>query len=587
MAFLYAQPAGNLHFLQKRYTRIFPLFLSMCLVMFIYHLAPKCPILLLLGVVVLVASLVHLLWVYVLKRLARNAKTYLFFFFLVMQLAVGGVYVFWIMRHPAVAFTEQLPTLFREGMIFLVNATLTLPLGDYIPMLDGVYWSLVAEVLFYVLYPILVVPLVIFLQTKSRNVKIFSLFAVTLLIGGIAILSHKVLVMSLIQPALWEYFVVGIILAYIYKHKPHVITHLAHLANRVSWLQVILFISILFAEHRVEYLLPSSAGGWIRIVFAVPLVILVALLLDQTTCLSRIFRSKWLVFLGTISYSIYLSHALIIHLAERLFIPTDFLTNAAYIVLTFLVDVGVASLLFWLLERPYFLRKTGEQKTAQAIPTKRYYPKLILSFISISYLLTLFFAYSSHFNFFSVVFPIAPQNITPITSGSSISLRSYPSLQVRFTGKSNDLGLLAVKVKHDSQKMKGTSQTLLFSLQQEGNAKAIVATPYNLDYFNSGDVFPFGFPAVHDSKGKTFLATFTLSNKTGSDFVIFDKTSFETVYPADKKLLLTHPSLLITFIQEKFVSILANSAAFLPLLLGVPFFLLVFYLFINRRKRNT
>ena len=38
MAYLYPQPKNKLSFLQKRYTRIFPLFLTMCTVLFILRL---------------------------------------------------------------------------------------------------------------------------------------------------------------------------------------------------------------------------------------------------------------------------------------------------------------------------------------------------------------------------------------------------------------------------------------------------------------------------------------------------------------------------------------------------------------------
>lgn len=161
MSYIYPHPNSTSTFLQKRYTRIFPLFITMSIVMMVFKIYPTLPIYLRIATIFSVALIAHFLWVYVIQRLHKPViGRFIFRMFILLQLIIGFIYVFIIMRHPAINFNQLTSTYLREGMITAVNATLTLPLGNYIPMLDGVYWSLTAGVLFYILYPIIFVPFI-------------------------------------------------------------------------------------------------------------------------------------------------------------------------------------------------------------------------------------------------------------------------------------------------------------------------------------------------------------------------------------------------------------------------------------------
>ena len=73
--------------------------------------------------------------------------------------------------------------------------------------------------------------------------------------------------------------------------------------------------------------------------------------------LPKILSSKFLVFIGIISYSIYLSHTPVIHIMRPLFnlrhLPGDFF----YAFATFLVTACISFTLYHLLEKPYFIKK--------------------------------------------------------------------------------------------------------------------------------------------------------------------------------------------------------------------------------------
>jgi len=586
MASIYPNPSSSLSFLQKRYTRIFPLFLSMCAVMFAYHLLPQERGIVLLSILLLIVSVFHLLWVYLIKPRNSSFKRVLFLLFLFLQGFIGLFYVLWIMRHPPIVFNQLLPAPIRESMIFLVNATLTLPLGNYIPMLDGVYWTLVAEVLFYVLYPILVVPLIQFVRLRSNRVRLLFFVASVLFIAGITLLSKKVLLVSMIQPALWLYFITGVILANIYHKKEKIFHKYTDIFSRIPLLVgIFIFVAILFSEHMAETHLSSDFGPWIRMSYAIPLTFLVGILLNQKTSLHRFFSKKIWILLGTISYSIYLSHAFVIHLAERIFTPTNFLSNFLYVVLTFGFTVIIASFLYWALEKPYFSKTKSIKNQSSEVSKRVYHPRLILGILVGGYIITLLFIYSSQLNFFSMTYPVKKESITPTRDTSLISLKDDPVVQATFEGKANDLGIISAKFFHDEQRYQLAHQTLVFTLKEVGVEKPITVATYTLDYFNSHTQFPFGFPKVHDSLGKTFIATFALSNKASPDFAIVDTSTFQVIYPADKKSLLSNPQDLVTFLNAKLLSIFSSRDALVTFLLGLP--LLIISIFLSRKKANS
>src|SRR6185437_1211072 len=116
----------------------------------------------------------------------------------------------------------------------------------YIPMLEGVYWSLVSEVLFYVLYPFVCVPIIHFFIPQKRWIKNAVILALIPFFIGLDILSHKIFVLSMLQLPICYYFVAGIILGYLYKNHQEVINK-AHILfpGLYTFLTALLFICVL------------------------------------------------------------------------------------------------------------------------------------------------------------------------------------------------------------------------------------------------------------------------------------------------------------------------------------------------------
>lgn len=582
MSSLYPNPPSAIAFLQKRYTRIFPLFLTMCAVMFVGGLSnTKSPVIFV-EILFGFALLTYIIWVFIIKKLPQTVGRIIFLLFLALQMCTCLLYIFWINKLSFAAFSN-LPLLIHQGIIFLVNATLTLPFGQYVPMLDGVYWTLVAEVLFYVLYPTIVVPLSKYLAHKPLTIKILFLLSLIPLFGGIHMLSYKIFVLSLIQPALFFYFATGVFLGYLYRNHT---LHFEKFSKKIfsGYRAVIPFILFWITVAGVNDLsfLGQTISPWIRMAFAIPLTFFVAILLDKESLFSKFFSIKILAFVGTVSYSIYLSHSLIIHIAHLMVNPTDIGSNIVYVFTVFTITVASASVLFFFLERPYFYKKEEKKKKKFANKNKPLLiPQYIFVGVSLVYIIGVFAAFQSKQGYnvlsFQSVIPQSQIKITDKTVADDAITLAYPAkIAIIFSAAGNNLGLLSVRITHTINKNQ-LPQQLQFSLQEDRNSSTYSAL-YNLDEFNSGNVFPFGFPPITNAQGKIFIATLQLTNPQSSDHVVLFTNSMQTVYAVTKTELIKNPKLLISLFYSKIANVLSTPEALFALFLLLPFF--IFSLFV-------
>jgi len=589
MAYIYPQYKSGMWFLQKRYTRIFPLFLTMSLVMLLFRVFPTLVGILGLFLIPILAIITNFIWMHIVKKLPAKFGKGLFISFLSLQILAGGFYLFWVMRHPPIVFNQQIPMFLREGTIGLVNSTLTLPLGNYIPMLDGVYWSLAAEVLFYILYPILCVPVINYLSTKRKLIKYLFLLTLLPLVAGADLLSHKLFGLSMLQLPLFYCFVTGMSLGYLFKRKPEAIHKITGLLKGwLSPLAIIIFIGVVYFYHlTLDNQTPWAA--WLHILWAIPFAIIIGISLDQRNLLSKMFSSKILVFLGLISYSIYLSHTAVIHILEALFKPASSLSAILFIGLIITITIVLSRILYFLLERPYFLRpKEAKEIILNMSPNLAKPAFLVLGAICVIYILATFNAYQSTFNFFSIEYPashvvfISPQ-INP--NQNSLSLKTYPVVDMQIYSPENNLGIIVMHLT-----AKNSMNNLTFHIKEKGAKDWYATTSYKLSTVGDSKNHPFGFPVIADSKGKTYDIKLSLPNiKTPTPEYAWIETtpaSIRNVYPVNKMQLIKNPSQLFTFVEKKIFNVFLNKEAQEVAILLSPFLLLSLFIFLPKKRIN-
>ncbi|HYT45384.1 MAG TPA: hypothetical protein VEP90_23855, partial [Methylomirabilota bacterium] len=195
------------------------------------------------------------------------------------------------------------------------------------------------------------------------------------------------------QPIFFYHFVGGMTLGYLYNKHGSSISLLNKLfLKNFSIGSTVLFIGLFVFAHIPMQFLNSFFR---QILLTVPYTIIVGILLVPETILTRIFSSKLLVYIGTISYSIYLSHIWITHVTlQVLGHPATAVQAIVYIVIAFSLCLLFASTLYFLLERPYFMRAKAKKKRMTDFS---YVPGNKALFICFSicaiYLVTTFFAY--------------------------------------------------------------------------------------------------------------------------------------------------------------------------------------------------
>jgi peptidoglycan/LPS O-acetylase OafA/YrhL len=210
MTWLYPQPKKAIDFWSKRYARIFPPFLVMVLSLALIRsfklflpvplqiqmtLQPWIYAALSVPIVLTMAVLGRFLWK---SGVALNQKLPIgklaIWGFLAFQLGVAAWYSLILLRVPPAEFYLKWSQTSQMIATTVVNATLTFPFGNYIAQLDGVYWSLITEVAFYLLYPVLIVPLIgAVLQRKSWKYSALLFLAFLPFLFGLKLVFERVL----------------------------------------------------------------------------------------------------------------------------------------------------------------------------------------------------------------------------------------------------------------------------------------------------------------------------------------------------------------------------------------------------------
>ncbi len=224
-----------------------------------------------------------------------------------------------------------------------------------VPSVDPVYWTLWAELRFYLLFA-----LVVWRGVNYRNVVMFcTLWTVGSLLAAS---SREQTLLVVFQPEFSPYFIAGVAMYLMHRFKPTIL------------LWAILAVSWLFAEYRIIDRLHGTDPYVGRHLHWWPAAVLITLFFLLVLAVARGWlswvRGAWITVLGTMTYPLYLLHEVVGWSTIRLlhpYVPTRLLlvgTILAMMLLAWLVHRFVERPLAPLLKRG--LRRGVEEARLEA-----------------------------------------------------------------------------------------------------------------------------------------------------------------------------------------------------------------------------
>ena len=528
-------------------------------------------------VVVGFALIVH--WIQRRTSFAQKAGRRFALCFLLIQGLVIGWYVLYLLRVPPSIFYLTWPTSLRTLVTFVINATFALPFGKYIDQLDGIYWALCAEVLFYILYPIIIVPLLERITLMNRWRKVLLGLFLFPFCFGLYLIGQRLLGLSMLQIHLMIYFVSGVIIGKKYGFITTTLAHYRWLFSHPLW--VVGMLLVVFGSIYI----PTANTPWYQIGLALLMVLPVSMLL-VTAIIPHEGKTllKWpfFVYLGKYSYAIFLTHSVVIHAITSYIHSTSSWDAVRIVVLSLALTFGLAYILYELTERTYFASTKKAVVLTQHFPMKSHITTAIGFGLSI--LILLYFAYKAPVSFFTSVYRQGGSNVWSGNAQKSITL-SDKLFQIPLVAQQNNLGMILTHVKneHIAGMTTGFVPFLLIVRLRDEKLNLISESTYHAYEIIDDLYHPFGFPPIANSQGKKYTVEYQLSEKSLADEIklITDEADLLTVYFIDKKSLVREPTQLFPWAINKVVEPLSNSMHWVTLAYVSPFLVLLFWSLYN------
>ena len=207
----------------------------------------------------------------------------------------------------------------------------------------GELWAIPVEFQYYLAIPFVAIASLC-VPRMYINVVALLVLALALLYGLYnpgSVFSNELIIVPKLAP-----FVCGSLFAMYYKNMTVSIVKHAHL--RIACVSVIgLIVGTLFYRWLVNQYIPLLLAPYLSLAISVSVTGLIYTALKRN-CISSILGARPLVFLGEISFSVYLLHMFVIRFVQQVGIRPPGL--AAWLALA--LSVLVAALSYWVIKRP-------------------------------------------------------------------------------------------------------------------------------------------------------------------------------------------------------------------------------------------
>ena len=556
IGYLYPTISNNLQYLCKRYLRIIPLYGTIVFYIWWTQFHNSGNLWESLYLLIKFAVIVHLVWRF-LKRLQP-----VFYIFIFFQL---GFFIFSLTLMPHLISGGNLNNFQKETIYMLSNLSMTMYLQKRLVVLSGVFWSLVPEMLFYLFYPFIILPIINWLsQKKDWLILIFSLASIKILFDLDAA-SRSFYSVHGIFIARACGFVIGLAIGRIFLSQNLIWKKLEKIISRpiINLAILVTFFTALGLElpDRYYQIREYVAFHFLGISLIFGLTLAAALVVNSLT--NRLFSNKVFVFLGMISYSLYLIHGKIIdklnwspfwlNISSQLTVERN---NLAKIIIFGGLSIIIAWLLYWLIERLYFVYKKTELQVSASDKTKLTFRQIIVPVFLASVIIM--WVYAGDYSPSIIV--VRPK----------INILTKEPFKFSFKASEKNLSVILLPLDYARNPANNENETkLVFTLMDENN-ETLFSSDRSAQQVEGVPMYPFGFPSQVDSKGKKYSVSLSLENSLPSDEIHVNKNfGVVTQYTTEKSQNITY---LINLIYKRLIFVLSfPQVRFALIILGCLF----------------
>lgn len=525
MGYFYFNVSNALRFIQKRYTRIFPLLFVLITYIWIISIAHISQWYFQLFTLLSIAIFVNFIWKFI-KKINGLGKI-IFFLFLVLQVITIIISVFIIPHHSQLINSNFLQT--------IMNLTLTTPFFPLDIKMRSVLWSLAPEILFYILFPFIAIPL---MRLGEKYGIVISIIIAISMIKILFDLDSEFAAIAKLQSmniARSSGFVIGILVAEIYRSQGKIWKKFESIIKNpfIDITILFLLLAFQFGDLPVRGDRGVLFNNFYFLISSIAIGFAIIAALNPKTILSRIFSHKILVFLGTISYSIYLIHTDVINWVIALTNPLKGYIHSYDLYMTIILFVElfatilVSLFLYKTVEFMYFVSKDKialDKKTKKTINTKPILSKTFIASVTTVTIIVLFAIYSSRF---TGSFILERQAINKDKPNTEISLLNK-TVDIPFYSRHNGLSIVSVDIRYFksavwAQENIKTPAQIIFKLY-DSNKNLLFQSQSTAYLVEGGPHFQFGFPPIPDSNQKNYIIELSLNNGSKNDLVFLENS---------------------------------------------------------------